>query len=187
MRCIRFGTFETNSSSCHVFTYCSPSVSNKLKKGEVVYWGDSYWDHSLSENEIEYVEISSSEFYNAEQLLEAIKSTLDEYEELTAEEFMEKYESCSDNYCTDKDADWDYSIEDGTEFEKIFVWLKQSLSQEIVNDLFFKGDNHSIPKKIEISKIKMLLEVLSGEIFAKSFGEESEMSKKAIFEKWIYC
>lgn len=43
-RQIRYGVFETNSSSCHSLTMCTQSDYDRWKNGELIY---DYWDGKL--------------------------------------------------------------------------------------------------------------------------------------------
>lgn len=55
MRQIRFGVFETNSSSTHSITMCMKSEYDKWKNGELYWdrWGDKFVTKEFVEKEIE--------------------------------------------------------------------------------------------------------------------------------------
>ena len=85
MKVIRFGVFETNSSSTHSICICTQEEFDKWKKGELYY---DYWDEAL---------ISESDI------------PLEERELIHLDEYAEENE---DRYDEIKDAKNDYRVYD---------------------------------------------------------------------------
>ena len=100
-RQIRFGVFETNSSSVHSLTMASSEEFNKWNSGELYYWGGSFYTREECIQELKEepwfkdVDWGNEEKVNEIFSNERILTYEDFFENLEHETFCDSYTTAS--------------------------------------------------------------------------------------------